>query len=76
MFYGQFRASMRESFWDAYSFKGEMTDMNIWDYALTDGQIAQLATSCTNTDLKGNLFNMNSLKINGAVQEIESACKA
>lgn len=56
-----------------YSFSGEMTNINLWDHALSDAEISELAQSCTAG--KGNLVSMADIKVMGGVQQIPSTCK-
>ena len=58
------------------SFQGQITAFNMWDYKVSDSEIAIMAQSCVN--IPGNVIRWNTFKdnVHGAVKLVKpSTCK-
>ena len=71
---GQDQDSVGGGFQTSDSFIGEMTDVNIWDYVITDQEITRMSRSCLTG--VGNVYQWRDFKahLKGSVQIIKPSC--
>lgn len=61
-------------FLESHSFTGNLSRLNIWDYAMTDEHVYGVATDCSRTS--GNILSwpMSQIDVKGSVVKTEGSC--
>ena len=70
--YGKLYEEVGKGFMSGFTFAGEMAGINVWDRSLSEQEISEMSKSCT--EGKGNVINMDKLKVMGGVKEISVTC--